>query len=137
MRIKKNRYIKLWLLILSYVFVFCLSFAATTFFMQRYDVKITPKVQQPGVKGCSMEALLCPDGTAVGRSGPNCEFAKCPTVQVTPQKGLRPISTFEDCAGAGYPVMESYPATCSTPDGKRFIQKVSATPDLPPPGYNQ
>ncbi|MEK7625591.1 MAG: hypothetical protein AAB467_04585, partial [Patescibacteria group bacterium] len=27
---------------------------------------------------CTMEAKLCPDGSAVGRSGPNCEFAKCP-----------------------------------------------------------
>lgn len=28
---------------------------------------------------CTMEAKICPDGTAVGRSGPNCEFAACPT----------------------------------------------------------
>ena len=27
---------------------------------------------------CTMEAKLCPDGTAVGRVGPNCEFAPCP-----------------------------------------------------------
>jgi len=27
---------------------------------------------------CTMEAKLCPDGSAVGRSGPNCEFAPCP-----------------------------------------------------------
>ncbi len=25
-----------------------------------------------------MEAKLCPDGSAVGRTGPNCEFAACP-----------------------------------------------------------
>lgn len=28
---------------------------------------------------CTMEAKLCPDGSAVGRIGPNCEFAECPT----------------------------------------------------------
>ena len=28
---------------------------------------------------CAMEAKLCPDGSSVGRSGPNCEFATCPT----------------------------------------------------------
>jgi len=28
---------------------------------------------------CSMEAKLCPDGSAVGRTGPNCEFAPCPS----------------------------------------------------------
>lgn len=27
---------------------------------------------------CTMEAKLCPDGSAVGRIGPSCEFAKCP-----------------------------------------------------------
>jgi len=29
---------------------------------------------------CTMEAKLCADGSAVGRSGPNCEFAACPVV---------------------------------------------------------
>jgi len=33
----------------------------------------------PGI-ACTMEAKLCPDGSAVGRSGPNCEFAPCPEV---------------------------------------------------------
>lgn len=27
---------------------------------------------------CTMEAKVCPDGSAVGRTGPNCEFAPCP-----------------------------------------------------------
>lgn len=27
---------------------------------------------------CTMEAKICPDGSAVGRSGPNCEFTACP-----------------------------------------------------------
>lgn len=33
---------------------------------------------QPNQRACTQEAKLCPDGTAVGRTGPNCEFAKCP-----------------------------------------------------------
>ncbi len=32
-----------------------------------------------GQVACTMEAKLCPDGSYVGRSGPNCEFAACPT----------------------------------------------------------
>jgi len=32
--------------------------------------------QPPGA--CTQEAKLCPDGSAVGRTGPNCEFAVCP-----------------------------------------------------------
>lgn len=27
---------------------------------------------------CTMEAKLCPDGSSVGRSGPDCAFAPCP-----------------------------------------------------------
>ncbi len=30
-------------------------------------------------KACTMEAKLCPDGSSVGRGGPNCEFTPCPT----------------------------------------------------------
>jgi hypothetical protein len=29
---------------------------------------------------CTMEAKVCPDGSAVGRTGPNCEFVECPVV---------------------------------------------------------
>lgn len=28
---------------------------------------------------CDADAKMCPDGTAVGRSGPKCEFAPCPS----------------------------------------------------------
>lgn len=28
---------------------------------------------------CTMDAKICPDGSAVGRSGPKCEFDPCPT----------------------------------------------------------
>jgi len=34
-----------------------------------------------GPVACTMEAKLCPDGSAVGRTGPNCEFAACPGAQ--------------------------------------------------------
>lgn len=27
---------------------------------------------------CTLEAKLCPDGSYVGRTGPNCEFSACP-----------------------------------------------------------
>ncbi|MDD5289821.1 MAG: DUF333 domain-containing protein [Patescibacteria group bacterium] len=29
-------------------------------------------------KACTTEAKVCPDGSAVGRTGPNCEFSPCP-----------------------------------------------------------
>lgn len=37
-----------------------------------------------GAVACTQEARLCPDGTYVGRSGPTCEFAVCPTVEHRP-----------------------------------------------------
>ncbi len=30
------------------------------------------------------------------------------------------INSYQDCVDAGYPIMESYPERCSTPDGKSF-----------------
>lgn len=31
-------------------------------------------------RACTEEAMICPDGSAVGRTGPNCEFKPCPSV---------------------------------------------------------
>jgi len=33
---------------------------------------------EPEQIACTLEAKICPDGSAVGRMGPNCEFAECP-----------------------------------------------------------
>lgn len=69
---------------------------------------------------CTMEAKLCSDGSAVGRTGPDCEFAACPTP-------VAPPSSF-DCSGSGD----------SCPSGYTCIQKCGppvARMDDPPPGY--
>ncbi len=34
---------------------------------------------KPKEVACTMEVKTCPDGSYVGRSGPACEFASCPT----------------------------------------------------------
>lgn len=39
------------------------------------------KTTDTGRMACSSEAKLCPDGSGVGRTGPNCEFAACPGEQ--------------------------------------------------------
>lgn len=36
-------------------------------------------ISAPSETACTADAMLCPDGSAVGRSGPNCEFAPCPS----------------------------------------------------------
>lgn len=32
----------------------------------------------PKAVACTLEAKVCPDGSSVGRTGPNCEFSACP-----------------------------------------------------------
>jgi hypothetical protein len=32
---------------------------------------------------CTLEAKICPDGSAVGRTGANCEFTPCPVIATT------------------------------------------------------
>lgn len=44
-------------------------------FLYRYTM------EQPNLEeqiACTMEARICPDGSSVGRSGPDCAFAACP-----------------------------------------------------------
>lgn len=48
------------------------------------------------------------------------------------------VTNFEECKNAGYPVMESYPEQCRTPDGRNFVNTISInepepnTPNTPP-----
>src|SRR3990167_3274410 len=34
------------------------------------------------------------------------------------------VRSFEECAGAGYPIMESYPRQCREPGGKTFTEDI-------------
>ncbi len=54
------------------------------------EKKIVP-VPEPVV--CTMEAKLCPDGSYVGRSGPKCEFAQCPTGSTPGSGGILPYNS--------------------------------------------
>ena len=46
-----------------------------------------------GPVACTAEAMICPDGSAVGRTGPNCEFAPCPEVPTPVADDLIVIDT--------------------------------------------
>ena len=39
------------------------------------------------------------------------------------------VNNFDECAAAGYPVMEKYPEECTTPDGRTFVK------DVPPSDF--
>ena len=45
-------------------------------------VAIPAPLEEPQI--CTQEVMICPDGTEVGRTGPNCAFAPCPTVETPP-----------------------------------------------------
>ncbi|MFA6416522.1 MAG: DUF333 domain-containing protein [Candidatus Paceibacterota bacterium] len=45
--------------------------------------KITTNNSSGGAVACTMEAKICPDGSAVGRTGPKCEFTACPSASTT------------------------------------------------------
>ncbi len=37
------------------------------------------------------------------------------------------INNFNECAQAGYPIMESYPRQCATPDGQSFTEEIPSS----------
>ena len=75
-------------------------------------------------RGCTLEAKLCPDGTAVGRSGPNCEFAECPVI--TPKAAIfcGGIAGKTCPAGLQCKLDGTYPdagGTCVTENATKFV----------------
>ncbi len=57
---------------------------------------------------CTMDAKICPDGSSVGRTGPNCEFEECPT----PLESASPSAT---------PTATATPSSTSTPTGTPLV----------------
>lgn len=65
---------------------------------------------------------------------------------MTDKGEVNEILSFADCEKAGYPVMESHPRRCSTPDGRTYAEELAVKPtyknasedmikvDLPEPG---
>ncbi len=54
---------------------------------------------------CTEEAKVCPDGSSVGREGPNCEFAACPGEGEAVPEGDEPAG--EEPADAEAPTDEA------------------------------
>jgi putative hemolysin len=38
---------------------------------------------------------------------------------------IQSIKTYSACAAAGYPIQESYPEQCRTPDGRMFVNTIT------------
>jgi hypothetical protein len=72
-----------------------------------------PQNPLPNQVACTMEAKLCADGSYVGRQGPKCEFAPCPSEALCeggpcpPESAqINKVYTFEDIAIAPLQVVE-------------------------------
>lgn len=68
----------------------------------------------PQFTACTQEAKQCPDGSYVGRSGKNCEFAKCPEVNPTPTPTSE-CTKDSDCPSAQYVCQETQSAGTACP----------------------
>jgi hypothetical protein len=87
-------------------------------------------------KAVALIVLLLAAGALVAAYG---RFSGAPKIDPTT------VTSFEACAAA-YPVMESYPRQCRTPDGRTFAEEIAVLPvyenasaddivvDLPNPG---
>ncbi len=47
------------------------------------------------------------------------------------QQYLLSITNFDECVAAGFPIMESYPEQCATPDGRTFVNERQTLPQDP------
>lgn len=45
---------------------------------------VPPSEQEPASTACPDDVSICPDGTQVGRVGPACDFAACPSPEPVP-----------------------------------------------------
>ena len=82
---KMNQKINTWL---RTMIIIIIAITASVFIWEVNKLNPIPEVNLPSPKqkigktACTMEAKLCPDGSYVSRSGPNCEFAPCPEESV-------------------------------------------------------
>lgn len=79
---------------------------------------------------CTMDAKQCPDGSYVGRQGPSCAFAACPSISTIPQITSvtgKAAGNFEVDAGSSASVTGTYLAGNYTSTTKVYIGGLRAT----------
>lgn len=57
------------------IFITLLSVWVLIYKSKTFSLNLNQNTQ----RACTLEAKICPDGSSVGRSGPNCEFTECLT----------------------------------------------------------
>lgn len=84
---------------------------------------MTKTVPNPNVNGSTAHALLTViAGLVIVVGGGYFAYQRF----VEKKAALPPVNGFEDCVKAGYPVAESYPRQCHSPDGRNFVEDVAS-----------
>lgn len=98
-----------------------ISLPIITFF---FGMSYQSRSPTPEPVACTLEAKICPDGSAVGRGGPNCEFEECPSTQASsftcPKNGwinCMPILTDEAKKNCSKEAVEWYKTNCPNFEG--------------------
>lgn len=78
-----------------------------------YFTKTEPNV-------CTQEAMLCPDGSYVGRTGPNCEFAVCPSPQSS--DGQFCIQVITPAKNPATGECREFPTPCDVPENWEQVE---------------
>ncbi len=96
----------------------------------------TAKTSEPPQTACTMEAKICPDGSAVGRTGPNCEFALCPSEALC-EGGACPgenssssvcIQVITPAKNLGTGECREFPTPCDVPQGWEKVDSCGPAP---------
>ncbi|MDO8231877.1 MAG: hypothetical protein Q7T37_01610 [bacterium] len=86
---------------------------------------------------CPLDALVCPDGTSVGRSGPACVFPVCPSPNVSLSdigiafavpSGFNPVETSDEASFAAYESIDASTTKKASIVMRRYAINASSTP---------
>lgn len=99
---------KLILILLALLVLIGIAGAGGYFFMNQNKTPepiatVSPTPDPNEQVACTMEALICPDGTAVGREGPNCEFAACPASGSANTSGWKTYTNSKERISVNHP----------------------------------
>jgi Immunoglobulin-like domain of bacterial spore germination len=81
-----------------YIFLAIALIAGVARYFISSDVPVVPEPV-----ACTMDAMMCPDGSYVGRTGPNCEFV-CPSAPEVPADVQATIDAHADLIVLSTPV---------------------------------
>jgi len=81
--------------------ILALGFTLWSISKQSNSISDTSSNASNSEETCPQEAKLCPDGSSVERTGPNCEFEKCPETN-NKIDGIKPKPSCQNFPGPNF-----------------------------------